>query len=109
MTLAAGDRRHGTAGGYRSGCRCTACRAANAAAQHDYARLRSMLVPCPGCGGFKHFAAAQCRACYDRDRIAVCGTETGYTQHGCRCRLCREASAAARRARRQRSAPEPVS
>lgn len=102
MTLADGDRRHGTEGGYtKRGCRCDLCRAANAAAQHDYARLRSMQVPCPGCGGFKDWRSTQCQACCDRDRIAVCGTEGGY-RSGCRCRLCQEAASAARQTRRDR-------
>jgi hypothetical protein len=35
-----GDRRHGTRGGYRYGCRCDPCRAAKAAANADYNQRR---------------------------------------------------------------------
>lgn len=101
MILPARDPRHGLNGYSNLGCRCDLCRDAAADRQADYARLRSMREPCPGCGGYKDFRARQCRACDDRERRAACGTERS-RRNGCRCDRCREAASAARNARRHR-------
>jgi hypothetical protein len=96
-----GDPCHGTNNGYNNlGCRCDACRVAHT----SYLRERGIgsyrRVPCPTCGGTKALRAIQCRWCYYARTEAAHGTESRYTDRGCRCDLCRAASAAARGARR---------
>lgn len=100
MSLPRNDPRHGTPNGYSNhGCRCHACGAANTA----YVRARRIggyaTDPCPSCGGPKRVIAALCQACWNAEREPPHGTEGQYNK-GCGCDECRQAAAAARRARR---------
>ena len=75
------DPRHGTTNAYRNlGCRCQACRDANADAQAEY---RDRLATTPA-------------------RLIPHGTVNGYENYKCRCVECRRVHAASDRARNQR-------
>lgn len=77
-----GDPRHGTAGGYTNhGCRCAACRAANA-------RM--------------NLRARETRRVKLADDDPRHGQDATYTNHGCRCASCRAAHAIASRDRAAR-------
>lgn len=102
MSLPRNDPRHGTPNGYSNhGCRCHAC----GAAQTAYARERKIggysQNPCPACGKPKWVLSALCRECMNAAREAPHGTEVRYKR--CGCDECRQASAAARRRRREAS------
>jgi hypothetical protein len=69
---------HGTLATYRTGCRCEVCRKANAADhQRDVQRRRA-----------QRYRAVDGRLVAPN---AQHGTDGGYCNHGCRCRLCTEA------------------
>ncbi|MFE6126678.1 hypothetical protein ACFQ6Q_00175 [Streptomyces sp. NPDC056437] len=80
--------RHGRVGGYRRGCRCDECRAANARAQQN-SKARRSADP----------------AAIDR---AGHGKATTYVNYGCRCDPCKHAgsidNAARYRARKEKAA-----
>lgn len=96
---------HGTFDGYNNHvCRCDACKAAG----KEY-RL-SRLVPCANHCGRKIKPRKEhsglCRECSRVARLGPDkhGTESQYTNRGCRCDACKEAMAEARRGRRRRAA-----
>jgi hypothetical protein len=66
--------KHGTRSGYRCGCRCEACRAAQAAYMADYYARTKHTRP-------------------DKLDPAKCGTKTQYDYRRCRCERCRKANA----------------
>jgi hypothetical protein len=83
---------HGTVSRYWAGCRCAACRAANAALHHE---------------GREHRRRALATA------TVTHGSASTYRNWGCRCEPCHQAALAgaalaraARRARRQAQAPD---
>jgi hypothetical protein len=97
---------HGSWNEYQNyGCRCDPCRAAAS----EYMRAH-YTTPCAQCGeamvwkrGTKP-STGLCPKCLGLSRrTAEHGTETRYSS-GCRCRPCKDASAAARRRRRARVA-----
>jgi hypothetical protein len=94
--------RHGTVNEYGNfGCRCDACRAAAI----EYHRRRCQTPCIGGCGVLcwgklpKH--QGRCRLCANAARIRVEHGEAAY-HRGCRCDVCRAASAAARSDYRRR-------
>lgn len=105
MSLAKSDPRHGTANGYTNlGCRCERCRRA-ATEYHWRNGTAGYEKDTCECGGLKRPQSKRCMGCHRRAVMAGCGTVTGYG-NGCRCDLCREASARARREYRARLAEE---
>jgi hypothetical protein len=89
LPLAPDDPRHGTLNGYANlGCRCDQCRAANT----DYCRAYQHRA-----GRHKPYAEwlASVEGCH-----VPHGTETRYTQGGCRCEDCKRAASTARNRRR---------
>jgi hypothetical protein len=95
----------GTRGRYRKGCRCDACRKANA----DYQRkgkppkvrtvgpLTSYTRGCR-CQACRDLATAYYRDYYHKNRSTALakappkhGTLSGYNNYGCRCEECKEA------------------
>ena len=97
------EPRHGTINEYSNhGCRCDLCRAANAAYYREYAARKSVSDPCPDCGGYKRTVSKRCQACHFRAVAPSHGMERMY-RNGCRCDLCRAASAKGRRERSRRS------
>ncbi len=101
-----GDPRHGTANGYKNlRCRCDDCREAATA----YLREQTA-VPCAaGCGRNvwgRYRPGAMCRTCIaEAMRTAEHGTESRYTNSGCRCGPCTRAANSARAERRGKSVP----
>ena len=90
--LARDDPRHGTANAYQNlGCRCTRCRKANTEAHREWAHRTGRNRPADE---VRREAKAAALA---RDNH---GTEHRYTNHGCRCEACKQASADARARRR---------
>jgi hypothetical protein len=90
MSLPPDDPRHGTDNGYRNlGCRCDECRKATAIAQLAYMHRSGRSRPWD-------MYMAERRA----QEPPPHGTESRYSNQGCRCDECKEASRLAKRARR---------
>lgn len=106
MTGVRGKQVHGTANSYNNyGCRCDLCKAAQAAYMREKTR-----IPCAnGCGrlvwkrGRKN-PSPLCKVCEPllRRKEYPHGHLNRYNRDGCRCPLCRAASATDRRERRHR-------
>lgn len=84
-TLSPGDPRHGTLNGYQHWlCRCDDCRRANAARSLARSRQHGVMP----------------LADYKASILSPHGSRKRYERHGCRCRLCRDASRDWKRAQR---------
>ena len=101
------DHRHGTVNAYCNyGCRCDACRKAQADYMREKYRRMCRTDGCPNLvWTHRKGYSGLCIECASKDKVKpiVHGTETGYTK-GCRCLACRKASAEERRFRRWRAA-----
>lgn len=82
---------HGTLSTYTNhGCRCEACKRANADYHRNLRRTRRAALAAGRAPGLKH------------------GSFSTYTNHGCRCEACKRAKREYRRRYRQRRANRPT-